>query len=53
MQTQIPMDNRLKLSEDSKTIKGVSKKRITHITIPNSVTEIGKGALSWLSELQL
>ena len=46
------MDNLLKFSDDGKTVIGVKQRDVTHIIIPNGVTEIGEGAFRWCSSLQ-
>ena len=47
------MDRILIFNDDGKTVTGVRNKSVTHITIPNSVTEIGKSTFSGCSSLQI
>lgn len=47
-----PTNNVLELSEDGKTLIGISEKNITHITIPDNITIIGYRAFCGCSALK-
>ena len=46
------MGNLLKFSDDGKTVIGVKQRDVTHIIIPNGVTEIGESAFKYCTSLQ-